>query len=340
MKKLFISIIAVALSLSAMAASTAAARIKLVGSNATYAVNTVFLNEDDARNSSYESGYDAESMMSLSNPFSVLIYAYVGEHPCEFVATDNLDGLAISFTTNMVDASYTLQFSNVSGRALKLYDRLLDVETDITEGGSYPFSVDGSLVGQQAVNDRFYINLDADDFAYQLTTNDYGWASYSNSVDLVPTSPAGLKIYTGAFDGADALNLTVVDYVKADEGVVVYGAANTTYYFAAGTGASVYGTNHLKPASAFTPGDANVFVLKGNALYEYVGTDPIPANKAYLQLPGGPGAAPKRISFKFGEAQGVQNVVASDKAEKFMENGQMLIKRGDKVFNMQGQEIK
>ena len=160
MKKLFISLVAVAFSISAMATNTAAARIKLVGSNTTYAVSTLFLNEDDARNNTYESGYDAESMMSQSNPLSVLIYAYVGTHPCERVETNNLDGQAISITTNKVDANYTLQFSNVSGRALNLYDKVTKTFVDITEGGSYAFSVEAAQVGQHEVKDRFVINYE------------------------------------------------------------------------------------------------------------------------------------------------------------------------------------
>ena len=125
MKKLFISIVAIAISMSAVATNTAEARIKLIGSNATYAVNTLYLNEDDARNNKYEDGYDGESMMTQSNPFSVLIYAYVETtHPCERVETNNLDGLALSFKTNMLDSDYKLKFTNVSGRALKVFDRV------------------------------------------------------------------------------------------------------------------------------------------------------------------------------------------------------------------------
>jgi len=155
MKKLFISILAVALCTSAMAASTASVRIKLVGSNPTYAVNTLFLNEDDARNSTYESGYDAESMMTLSNSYSVLIYADVEGHSCEHVATNNLDGLHIGFTTNMVDASYSLQFTNFSGRELKLYDAVVD--SVITINASTPAYNFTATAGQVAVTDRFSI---------------------------------------------------------------------------------------------------------------------------------------------------------------------------------------
>ena len=332
MKKLFISIIAVALSLSAMAASTAAARIKLVGSNATYAVNTVFLNEDNARNSSYESGYDAESMMSLSNPFSVLIYAYVGEHPCEYVETDNLDGLEISFTTNMIDADYTLQFSNVSGRELKLYDRVTKTTKIITEGESYAFSVDPAQVGQVEVNHRFVLGMPS----YSVTMNEYGWASFSGYDDLA--IPTGLNAYAGVLSG-EVLNLNIADYIQANQGVILYGDANQTYVLNLGTGSFDFGGNDLKPSSLWESHSGTIFCLKGDALYQYTGAT-MPANKAYLQVGGG-SSAPRRISLQVNAEQGVENVKAGIKAEKFVsEDGQILIKRGENVFNLQGQIVK
>ncbi len=150
--------LAVAFSVSAMATSTATAHIKLVGSNTTYAVSTLQLNEDDARTNDYESGYDAESMMTQSNPYSVLLYSYIGTQPCEVLFAQNLDGQKISLKTNLVDADYTLQFSNVSGRALKLYDNVTGTTVDITEGGSYAFSVEAAQVGRVEVLDRFTIN--------------------------------------------------------------------------------------------------------------------------------------------------------------------------------------
>ncbi len=159
MKKIFVSMMAVAVSVSAMAASTATANIKLVGTNTTYAVSTLSLNEDDARTNAYESGYDAESMMTQSNPHSVLLYAYIGTQPCEMVFANDLVGQKISLKTNLADANYTLQFSNVSGRALQLYDAVTDTYTDIKNGDSYPFSVEAAQVGRIEVKDRFEIRL-------------------------------------------------------------------------------------------------------------------------------------------------------------------------------------
>ena len=337
MKKLFISIMAVAFSLSSMATETATAHIKLVGSNTTYATNIIRLTEDDARNSSYESGYDSERMMNLSNPFSVLLYGFVGNIPCELVATDNLDGLMIGFTTNMLDADYKLVFSNVSGRALKLYDRVLNTEIDIVNDAEYNFSVDASLVGQHEVNDRFFINLSASDFAFSLTTNEEGWASFSNDVDAILTAPAGLKIYTGRFNGIDKLHLVQVDFVKTNEGVVALGAPNTTYYFAAGEGSSVYETNDLKPSSEAAEAGASIFVLNGNALTAFEGSE-LPANSAYLPVSADP--APEAIALSFEDPTAVENVEASVKSEKMIENGQLLIRRGNAVYTIQGQVVK
>ena len=332
MKKLFIALVAVAFSLSAMAASTAAARIKLVGSNTTYAVSTLFLNEDDARNSSYESGYDAESMMSQSNPFSVLIYAYVGEHPCEYVATDDLDGQEISFTTNMLDADYTLQFSNVSGRELKLYDRVTKTTTIITEGESYAFSVEAAQVGQVEVNNRFVLGLPS----YSVTMNAYGWASFSSADDLA--IPAGLTAYRGAYAG-EVLNLNEVDDIKANEGVILYGTAGQTYELELGNGSSDFAGNNLKPASAWENHSGTVYVLHDEALYQYTGSD-FPANKAYLEIPVSAGA-PRRISFRFNGTTALENAEMNEaKAVKFVENGQVFIRRGNEVFNLQGQIVK
>lgn len=157
MKKLFVTMMVVVASLSVMATQTAAVRIKLVGSNPTYATSTLRLTEDNARTAAYESGYDAESMMTLSNPYSVLIYSYVETHPCEVVATNDFKDTKIGFTTNMVDNDYKLEFSNVSG-TITLYDKVLSKTTNIQEGTSYSFSVPNEQKGQKQVLDRFVIN--------------------------------------------------------------------------------------------------------------------------------------------------------------------------------------
>jgi hypothetical protein len=260
-----------------------------------------------------------------------LIYGLVEDKNCEEVAAQNLDGLHIGFTTNQVDANYTLQLSNVTGRELKLYDLVENVETVITEGGSYVFSVEASQVGQVAINNRFIINY----VAPTVTTNASGWASFSYASDVQPVD-GSLKVYKGAISD-EVLNLTEVDYVKAGEGVIVYGEENTTYYFALGTGSADFSGNAIKPSSAWASHTGTIYCLKGDALYQYTGSE-MPANKAYIQIGGS--SAPQRIRMVINGAQGIEDVEATVKAEKFVENGQIFIRRGEHVYDLQGQIVK
>ena len=363
MKKLFISIIAVAFSLSAMAASTAAARIKLVGSNTTYAVSTLFLNEDDARNSSYESGYDAESMMSQSNPFSVLIYAYVGEHPCEYVATDDLDGQEISFTTNMVDANYTLQFSNVSGRELKLYDLVENTETTIEEGGSYAFSVEAAQVGQVEVTDRFVINYQAPTPSCTTVRSGLNVDQYYTICLPQQIASANASFWSMSNRGEGVAYLEEAAFpltagqpyiFQAEESTlcVVYG--NAVPAAEAGAAGVLVGTfdpmaqNELSQAAA----DYNspIYLLYNNELRPAAGAgNNLPANRAFIVynnfIVENPAPAPGRrvraIPMQTNGATAFENVdVEAAKAVKFMEDGKIFIKRGDAIYNLQGQLVK
>ena len=329
MKKVFISIFMAALTLSAYAAETARVTIQLTSTNATYGNDELELKENTDRNASYESGYDAEKMMSQANKHSVLLYAFVGDQACSTVATDDLDGLAIGFTTNKYDTEYKLVFSNVSGRELKLYDRVLKTTTTIENSLEYSFT---ATEGRVAVNDRFVIGLPS----YSVTMNAYGWASFSSADDLA--IPAGLTAYKGAYAG-EVLNLNEVDDIKANEGVILYGTAGQTYELNLGNGSSDFAGNNLKPASAWENHSGTVYVLHDEALYQYTGAN-FPANKAYLEIPVSAGA-PRRISFRFNGTTALENAELNDaKAVKFIENGQVFIRRGNEVFNLQGQIVK
>ena len=329
MKKMFISVVALAMCVAAMATQTAIVQVKLTGLTGGLS-NSVYLVEDDSYTSAYESGADIEKIMDQANSNSVLMYGFVGSTPCGYVVTDNLDGLNLGIKTNQVDDHYTLTFKNVSGRELTLYDRIENSQTTITNNGTYNFTVDASLVGQKEINDRFVIGVPS----YSVTMNEYGWASFSSIDNLA--IPSGLIAYKGAL-AVDVLSLDDVDYIKANQGVILNGNANQTYELNLGTGSSDFADNDLKPASAWESHAGTIYCLKGDALYEYTGAT-MPANKAYLQVGGS--SAPRRISLQVNAEQGVENVKADLKAEKFVENGQILIKRGENVFNLQGQIVK
>ena len=168
-------------------------------------------------------------------------------------------------------------------------------EIDIIDGDSYAFTIaaatDPSYVEgtYSVIANRFVINYNASTYPVaSVTTNAYGLATFSYDQNLTAIE-AGVKLYKGAISG-EYLNLTQVDYVEAGEGVLVYGEANTTYHFSAGTGTSDFSGNELKAASAWAYPHAgyNAYVLSGSSLYLYEG-DAMKPNKAFLLLSTGAG---------------------------------------------------
>ena len=157
MKKIFISVMALAISAMAMATEEAYVRIRLTG--ASGASSVVRLTQDNERSAAYENGYDSEKMMYQANSNSVLLYGIVGSQNCEDVVTNQLDGVELGFVTNNVDATgYTLKFENVSGLSFQLYDRVADQVIPIVDNGTYTFD---AAMGRVAVNDRFVIQVAA-----------------------------------------------------------------------------------------------------------------------------------------------------------------------------------
>lgn len=208
---------------------------------------------------------------------------------------------------------------------------------DIDQAGEYTFT-------WSFVNNQLTIGFPAPApvYAAEVTTNAYGLATFSYGSDLVAVE-GDAKLYKGDLDG-ETLVLTQVDYVKAGEGVIVYNEAGTatTYHFNAGTGTSSFSGNELLAASAWEYPHAgfDTYVLSGSSLYLYQGTSMKP-NKAYLKVAQNTyGGAPKHISFRFNQSTAIESAEAAElKAEKFVENGVIYIRRGNEVFNLQGQKV-
>lgn len=328
--------------MASMATETAFVRVKLSSvAHPTDGACEIKLIENDARTSAYESGYDAKSMATLSNDYSVLFYGFVGTEKCSDIATNDLTGTALGFTTNNVDTEYKLSFRLFSGNEFYIYDRV--AHKSILVNASTPDYTFNAAAGRVEVNDRFVIGIPA---AYNVTLNDYGFASFSASESVVV--PDDVDAYQAKFVSMnDEVLLTKITekIIPANTGVILYGTALANHSLAVLTdGTATLPTialNDLMPSSALDPSNySNVFVLKGEALYEYVGTTALAANKAYLQLPSG-SAAPQRIRMVINEVTAVENVaVESVKAEKFVENGEILIRRGNEVYNLQGQIVK
>lgn len=285
---------------------------------------------------------------------TVNIYAKIGAEKYSQYKYNTLTNVPLEVVANRRAASlqhYTITFSvAVNTETLYLTDLVLDPNNEnpiaIVDGQSYEFDVNTTLhpsyvAGQNfTIADRFVINY-VPAPVYSVTTNIDGWASYSSDVDLV--APTGLTVYAGTIVDEELI-LTSVDYIKANEGVIVKGAAGLTYTLTPGSGSSSY-TNDLKPSSAWASHSGTIYCLHNEgvgttAFYQYTGSD-MPANKAYLQISATPSSAPKRISMRFNQPTAIENVeLEAVKAEKFIENGQVLIKRGEIIYNVQGQIVK
>lgn len=342
MKKLFISLMAVLFSAYVVAADSAIARITITGTTSGGSAQITLI-ENPSYSAGYDDGYDAPCNINLAEdlPKTLHIYSYIGANKYSTIATNNLDGLHVDFITNLLDDEYTMTFevfTLVAPRTLDIYDLDENQRTDIDPSESYTFT---ATKGHNEIKDRFIINYVAPSYVTSVTTNDDGWATFSYDQDLVPVNATAQTLYKGAING-EYLDLTEVDYVPNGQGVLVKGDANTTYYFAAGSGSDDFTGNALKATATYNTSMQNVYVLKGNAFLEYVGTNALAANKAYIQLPSaGPNNAPKRISMRFNGTQDVENAEAeSVKAEKFVEDGQVYIRRGNEVYNLQGQIVK
>ena len=329
------------MSVFSFAADDAVARITLTGTTSGGQAQIILI-ENASYSAGYDNGYDAPCNFNLAEalPKTLYMYSYIGAEKYSTIATNNLDGLHVDFITNLLDDEYTMTFEVFTlapGRTLDIYDLDKNQRTDIDPSESYTFT---ATKGHNEIKDRFIINYVAPAYETSVTMNAYGWATFSYTTDVKPVNPAS-KVYKGTISG-ELLNLTEVDYVKAGEGVIVYGAPSTTYYFAVGNGTADFTGNALKATSTYNTSMKNVYVLKGNAFLEYVGTNALAANKAYIQLPeAGQNNAPARIRMVINGTQDVENAEAEAvKAEKFIENGQVLIRRGNEVYNLQGQIVK
>lgn len=334
MKKIFVSLLILAASLNAMATDFAVATLTLKGNTSLEQGEVTLVKTDDPAASSF-------CAPLYINQYDVVIYTINGSEKYQIWANADLTNFPLGIKTYS-DASYTITVSNVSGsETLSLYDVVADQTIALTEGQTYPFTA----ATNSFINDRFIINYVEQVTSYTVNLNAYGMATFSAAERTVV--PAGLKAYAAGNLSGTELTLTEVagpgDYIPANTGVLLYGEQSGNPYamtIDAGDAAAFAG-NKFHAATEWTASLENVYILHGNELWQYTGTEFAP-NKAYLQIsmPAGTSYAPKRISMHFDAATGVENVEAVAPVEKFMQEGQVLIRRGENVYNLQGQIIK
>jgi len=334
MKKILLSVLTLALSVNLFAINYSG-KVTVAIFDGSHIHNATIAGSSDVPEGQLLNGYytPVQDLNSLS------VAAYV---PFNNVAYESIVLHSLTNTPLVIKAStvsnYSLYFTNLED-PISLYDTKVGQFVDMTTN-PYNFTIeDSERDANNIVANRFIINyVPAPVAVASVTTNDYGWATFSYSQNLVPVNATAQTLYKGIINGS-YLDLTEVNYVPNDQGVLVKGEANTTYYFAAGTATSDFSFNALLATATYSYPMENVYVLKGNAFQPYEGTNALAANKAYIKLSAN--NAPARISFRFNGAQAIENAEMEDaKAVKFVENGQVFIRRGEAVYNMQGQIVK
>ena len=185
-----------------------------------------------------------------------------------------------------------------------------------------------------------------------------GWATFASPVKVAV--PSGLTAYKATYSNEGGDEQLVLDAVSgaipANEGVLLRGEAEHVYTFsptndAAGdyTGNALVGcpvrtdiTSVAATNDIFCLRYSDIFQITGFYLYsgQYIA-----AGKAYLPLPkAAPSSAPRRIRFVFREEQGTTGFDPTNAeavpTTKFIENGQLYIRRGNAVYTIQGVRVK
>ena len=186
-----------------------------------------------------------------------------------------------------------------------------------------------------------------------------GWATFSSPVKV--KAPNDVTVYTAEYSQTateEILTLTSVgagSVIPADAGVLLRGVAGTTYIFpTTNEDAPDITDNELVGCPVRTDistvlASNDVFCLRYSEAYSMTGFflytgQYVPAGKAYLALPKqqqGAGAPERRLRFVINETTAITGAEAENaKITKFVENGQLFIRRGDTVYTIQGIRVK
>lgn len=182
---------------------------------------------------------------------------------------------------------------------------------------------------------------------------------YDGSTDYM--MPAGVWAHAGYVEGGNfILHPVAFDGQILPRGTAVVLESDTREYRLIPTGndAPLYtGPNDLEGtdvniavSSLPTADQERVYVLNtqatigtdlkvGMGMYKYTGTT-LGAHKAYMILDAGPNPAPRFLFRHENQTEGVENVQGNESCSKILRDGQLIIIKGDREYNAQGQIVK
>lgn len=186
-----------------------------------------------------------------------------------------------------------------------------------------------------------------------------GWATFSAAGKVAV--PEGLTAYKAVYEkngNEEILNLTNIgSVIPANAGVLLRGEPNHLYSFTLTNDAEPdMSGNMLVGCPVRTDISAelesnDIFCLRYSEMFSMTGfflytNQYVPAGKAYLALPKDPGipaGAPRNIRFVIDETNTATGLTNTDtnaiEAVKFIQNGQLFIRRGNSIYTIQGTRV-
>lgn len=189
-----------------------------------------------------------------------------------------------------------------------------------------------------ALEEATAINMD-------ITSNK--WASFSSAYEV--EIPTGVTAYYAQKKDAENVTLKEITggYIPANTGVVVYSATANTYTAnITTTGATLGVDNILYPwLTAGTPTAGTYYTLavdgEKNPIFKKSSGGILAAGKAYLVMPGGSSAPSEiRIVDEENNATNIESVEAVEEGVKFIQNGQLFIKKNGVVYDVLGTAVR
>ena len=112
------------------------ASMRVIISAANGQRSAVRLVENSSMSDAFDNGYDASKFM---NERTINAYVTVNDENLSTVATDNIEGKFVDFTSNN-EVSYTLSFTNINGEEYAIRDHATGALVAIEEGSVYEFA--------------------------------------------------------------------------------------------------------------------------------------------------------------------------------------------------------
>lgn len=196
---------------------------------------------------------------------------------------------------------------------------------------------------------------------YGAQSNVDKWSTFAAPVAV--KVPNDVTVYTAEYqnnNGDETLTLhDAGKVIPANKGVILEGNdASTSYAFTLATSgeaeeaASNFTSNCLVGCATRTDisdlyATYDIFCMRRSESYNTTGFflytgQYIPAGKAYLKLSKNPAAgapASRRVRFVYDTATAIDNNAEATVVTKFIENGQLFIRRGDAIYTTQGVRV-